>query len=141
MQIGEGASFFPRPLQDHTLNGCPVCSLWFSCFDYSSLACGHTYHPFCLYKYALKSDCCLIASCKKPFDIQNIAAIGIRPQAGCIGPKKLECSINMHVVGTTPVSWRSGTNAQSLFFHCKPCLVSGWFLPCCLFEGLESREQ
>jgi hypothetical protein len=61
MNEGGGVVFFPRPIFGspttptatvHTLNACPVCSFWFSCFDYSSLGYGHTYHPYCLAEHA-----------------------------------------------------------------------------------------
>ena len=73
MRAGDGAAFFPLPLEGcpqspvavtHTLNACPVCSLWFSCYDYSSLACGHTYHPYCLYEHAQRATTCAIAVCQ-----------------------------------------------------------------------------
>jgi hypothetical protein len=61
MNEGGGTVFFPRPIFGspttptatvHTLNACPICSFWFSCFDYSSLGYGHTYHPYCLAEHA-----------------------------------------------------------------------------------------
>lgn len=88
MQVGEGVALFPLPLQsspqepvieNHTLNACPVCSMWFECYDYASLSCGHTYHPFCLHEYAQKANKCLVPCCDEPFGSKNLAALGIRP--------------------------------------------------------------
>ena len=71
-----GTVFFPRPIFGspttptttvHTLNACPVCSFWFSCFDYCSLGCGHTYHPYYLEEHARTSRKCLIEVCQTPF--------------------------------------------------------------------------
>lgn len=88
MQVGDGAALYPRPLESspeepvvvsHSLNACPVCSLWYECFDYSSLACGHTYHPYCLAEYAQKASVCLVQSCLEPFASKSLVAIGPLP--------------------------------------------------------------
>ena len=88
MQVDDGAALYPRPLvnspqvpvvETHTLNACPVCSLWFECFDYSSLGCGHTYHSYCLAEYAGKASNCLVPCCQEPISLNSLAAIGIRP--------------------------------------------------------------
>lgn len=87
MQDGGGAAFFPRPILGspetplvtvHTLNACPVCSLWFSSYDYAALGCGHTYHPYCLFEHSQGSSTCLLKTCGKPFDRETIEGIGIR---------------------------------------------------------------
>lgn len=97
MRAGDGAAFFPLPLEGcpqspvavtHTLNACPVCSLWFSCYNYSSLACGHTYHPYCLYKHAQRATTCAFAMCQQPFGVQSLRAIGIRPAASTAVSKR-----------------------------------------------------
>lgn len=97
MRAGDGAAFFPQPVEGcpqepvavtHTLNACPVCSLWFSCYDYSSLSCGHTYHPFCLYEHSQKSGTCAVDLCQQPFGVQTLRAIGIRPAAITVASKR-----------------------------------------------------
>lgn len=60
------------------LNACPVCSLWFSSYDYAALGCGHTYHPYCLFEHSQGSSTCLLKTCGKPFDKETIEGIGIR---------------------------------------------------------------
>lgn len=86
--MGDNAALYPRPLESspqlpvvekHTLNACPVCSLMFECYNYSSLACGHTYDPYYLYEYTQKASKCLVPSCHEPFASKSLAALGIRP--------------------------------------------------------------
>lgn len=88
MNEGSGNFFFPRPICSsptepitmiHTLNACPLCSLWYRSFDYVPASCGHCYHPWCLAEHAKTSDKCLLRSCEKPFLINHKIALGIRP--------------------------------------------------------------
>jgi hypothetical protein len=127
MNEGGGTVFFPRPIFGspitpivtvHTLNACPVCSFWFNCFDYSSLGCGHTYHPYCLAEHARTSRKCLIKDCQVPFHLQNVVAIGIRPTAGVSSnaAKKTEGSIKKEMEVVRPVRNLSGTHTTS---HCN----------------------
>jgi hypothetical protein len=73
MQVSDGATLYSQPLErsplvpiveTHMLNACPICSLWFECFDYFSLACGHTYHSYCLFEHAQKSSVSLLVLLK-----------------------------------------------------------------------------
>jgi hypothetical protein len=120
MSEGGGAVFFPRPIFGspttptatiHTLNACPICSFWFSCFDYCSLGCGHTYHPYCLAEHARTSRKCLIEVCQAPFYSQNVVAIGIRPTVGVSSntSKKTEGLIKKELGVVTPLHALSGT--------------------------------
>ncbi|KAG0556780.1 hypothetical protein KC19_11G078700 [Ceratodon purpureus] len=97
MRAGEGAAFFPLPLEGcpqspiavtHTINACPVCSLWFSCYDFQSLGCGHTYHPYCLYEHAQRNSTCAVEKCQQPFGARSLQAIGIRPAETTAVPKR-----------------------------------------------------
>ncbi|KAG0597150.1 hypothetical protein M758_UG315500 [Ceratodon purpureus] len=97
MRAGEGAAFFPLPLEGcpqspialtHTLNACPVCSLWFSCYDFQSLGCGHTYHPYCLYEHEQRNLMCAVEKCQQPFGTRSLQAFGIRPAETTAVPKR-----------------------------------------------------
>ena len=88
MQEGSGHTFFPQPIFSnpqapvsvvHALNACPMCGFWYSCNNFVSLGCGHTYHHWCLTKHAKKVRICLVDSCGKPFEVESNASIGIRP--------------------------------------------------------------
>ena len=90
MHAGDGAVFYPRPLdscpqrpvvRSHTLNACPVCTLWYDCFHYFSLGCGHTYHPYSLHQLVQTSSECLVPHCRETFATRSLVAIGIRPVA------------------------------------------------------------
>ena len=79
--------FFPRPLAKnpekpvstvHLLNACPVCGFWYKESNFIPLACGHTYHPFCLAQLAKTSSACRFQDCTENFSRDTIASIGIR---------------------------------------------------------------
>ncbi|KAG0594907.1 hypothetical protein M758_UG121100 [Ceratodon purpureus] len=87
MKEGFEDSFWPVPIAKcpeepvhlvHTLNPCPVCHLWYSCWDYVPLGCGHCYHPWCLASHAKASAECLVADCEKRFLRRHQIALGIR---------------------------------------------------------------
>lgn len=44
------------------LNPCPVCKLWYSCYNQVYTACGHTHHPWCLAEYAKTATTCSVLS-------------------------------------------------------------------------------
>lgn len=122
MQVGDGAALYPRPLESspqlhvsekHTLNACPVCSLWFEYFDYASLGCGHTYHPYCLYEYAQKGSLCLFPSCHEPFSEKSLTALGIRPSARLDVSTKVIRSVKEEVAGRSSEATRSGATTTS----------------------------
>jgi hypothetical protein len=88
MKDGGGHAFFPRPISDnpetlvsttHTFNVGPVCGFWYVCYNFVPLECRHTYHQFCLSEHSKKERTCLVDSCKRPFLLESIPAIGIRP--------------------------------------------------------------
>ncbi|KAG0561773.1 hypothetical protein KC19_9G090800 [Ceratodon purpureus] len=122
MHVGDGAALYPRPLEsspqlpvseNHTLNACPVCSLWYECFDYASLACGHTYHPYCLYEYAQKAEVCLFGDCHEPFAAKTLTALGIRPSARLDVATKLMRSVKEEVAGKSSEATRSGATTDA----------------------------
>lgn len=87
MREGFGDCFWPVPIAKcperpvhlvHTLNPCPVCHLWYSCWDYVPIGCGHCYHPWCLASHAKVSSKCLVADCEKAFLRWHQVALGIR---------------------------------------------------------------
>ena len=99
MREGFGDTFWPMPIDQcpelpihlvHTLNPCPVCHLWYSCWDYVPIGCGHCYHPWCLAEHAKVSSKCLLRECGKPFDRRHEVALGIRipVKASVISVKK-----------------------------------------------------
>ncbi|KAG0591096.1 hypothetical protein KC19_1G149000 [Ceratodon purpureus] len=90
MREGVGNTFWPLPIAAcpeqpvqtvHTLNPCPVCRLWYSCFDYVPIGCGHCYHPWCLAEHAKVSSRCLLPDCGKAFVRRHQIALGIRTSA------------------------------------------------------------
>jgi hypothetical protein len=42
------------------LNACPLCGLWFSCRNYLTASCRHTYHPSCMVEHAHVFSNCVI---------------------------------------------------------------------------------
>ena len=117
MHVGDGAALYPRPpesspqeplVHNHALNACPVCSLWYSSYDYSSLACGHTYHPFCLFEYAQRSSKCLVLDCEESFSPTNLLALGIRSGVCRDSRPKVTLSASKDVNGKSSTQTESG---------------------------------
>ena len=105
MREGFGECFWPTPIANcpespihlsHTLNPCPVCLLWYSCWDYVPIGCGHVYHPWCLASHAKVSSKCLVADCEKVFLRRHQVALGIRlpvkPKAIMVKKELLQAS-------------------------------------------------
>ncbi|KAG0575151.1 hypothetical protein KC19_VG322100 [Ceratodon purpureus] len=85
MSMGE---VFPVPISENPrvpervaciLNACPMCGLWYKCYNYITAACGHTYYPWCIVEHSKSS--CMVALCDESFTVEWVAAIGIRPKA------------------------------------------------------------
>ena len=71
MSTRGGAILFPRPILGDPssasttlcmINACPVCGLWFKCFNFIPAPCGHTYHLWCIAEYALAGSACVFPS-------------------------------------------------------------------------------
>jgi hypothetical protein len=115
-----GDSLWPRPISScsespvhlvHTLNPCPVCWLWYSCWDYVTLGCGHSYHPWYLAKYAKVSSKCLLVSYEQPFFPENQVVLGLRIAMNCaITSTTKEASLSMDISPDTKVKLEGTLN-------------------------------
>jgi hypothetical protein len=89
MSDGEGVATYPRPISadpetairtSTSINPCPICKMWYSYSNCHFVACGHTYHPWCLLEYAKTATTCTVPSCDVPFSTTDwLAALGIQP--------------------------------------------------------------
>lgn len=88
MQSGLGICLYPRPIAleplkpietSCALNACPICSLWYSCRNFVSAECGHTYHSWCVAEHCKTSMKCAVNLCDVSFSIDWCASHGIRP--------------------------------------------------------------
>jgi hypothetical protein len=89
MNDGSGVVAFPRPISMDpespvrtvtNLNPCPICKLWYSCYNHQFATCGHTYHPWCLAEYTKTAVSCAVPCCKGPFSsVDWLAALDFRP--------------------------------------------------------------
>jgi hypothetical protein len=117
MREGRGSVFYPRPISSNpttavesicVLNACPVCSLWYSCKNFVSADCGHTYHLWCLAEHCKKSQKCMVSTCNTSFSSDRVAATGVRPSlpvTAAMVKKELLAPdlITQHVLETTTV--------------------------------------
>jgi hypothetical protein len=93
-----GIAAFPRPISVDLespvrtvtdLNPCPICKLWYNCYNHLFAACGHTYHPWCLAEYTKTVVSCAVHFCNGPFSSADwLAALGFRPTIADVTPQQ-----------------------------------------------------
>jgi hypothetical protein len=86
MHLGGGATTYPLPLSTNPsepeettqfLNACPLCGLWYKCYNHLSFICGHKYHPWCAVHQLKNSSSCLVTFCDGIATVEWQAALGI----------------------------------------------------------------
>ncbi len=87
MERGGGPSLYPLPTLENpiklkenivVLNPCPFCELYYKCYNFICLACGHSYHPLCLLEHSWFSSKCLVEDCEVEFTNEWCATMGLR---------------------------------------------------------------
>jgi hypothetical protein len=86
LHLGGGATTYPLPLSTNPsepeettqfLNACPLCGLWYKCYNHLSFICGHKYHPWCAVHQLKNSSSCLVTFCDGIATVEWQAALGI----------------------------------------------------------------
>jgi hypothetical protein len=103
------------------LNACPLCKLWFSCRNYLTTSCRHTYHPSCMVEHAKVSSNCVIPFCEVVFIANWCTTCGFGRE-----PKDVQIMVNMKSKRLQTFKMPTNTSSFSSMKHNLSSCILGF---------------